>query len=522
MKKMIICLFLSICYSGIMIGQFTINEGVLTAYTGTDADVIIPSEVIEIADEVFMGNITIVTVTGANVEKIGTSAFEGAIALQSASFPALISLGTGRNFYGCTGLETVELGNLSYAGGNGSSDAFTGCPVKNATLHTTTIWAYYGTKLTPLLNAENIIFTALETIGNSAFKGRSNLKTINLGNTVTSIGNDTFSDCSNLQQVSRAGTTTIGNNTFKNCTKLTQIDLAGVTALGSEAFTRCTSLTLAELPASLTFCGGSAFAGCALLTDITVNAGNTVYKSVDGVLYTIDGTILNSFPAGRTGSFSAPAEVKTVAAGAFHTALITSVTLPNTEMLNDHAFAYCKNLTEFVAPKLKTIKLHAFRRDPNANPQIIPQITGMALPALTTLEANALTGLTNLRTLDLSNAENLTTVHADALPNISGLTVTVASEAIKALFPAGKYYTVVVKISTGISETENTEYSLFRNVGIISINGLSGDTPVSIISLDGKTIYQNTVRGSLDIDIAGYPKGIYIVKAGKTTSKIVL
>lgn len=498
MKKNILILLSLLLCSGVTFGQFTINESVLTAYTGMDVNVIIPSEVTKIDNEVFKNNTTIMSISGENVTEIGTSAFEGATALERISFPALTSLGTGKNFYGCISLETVELGNLTYAGGNNAADAFSSCPIKNATLHTTTIYGFYGTanRLKPLLDAENITFTALQTIGDNAFSGKSNLKSIILGGSVTQIG----------------------NNAFKNCTKLTQIDLAGVKTLGTEVFSGCTTLTSVELPASLSSCGGSVFAGCSQLTSISLAADNTAFKTVDGVLYNSAGTILNSFPAGRTGDFTAINDVKTVKNGAFHTSLITNVTLPEVEKLENHAFAYCKNLITFSAPKLKTIDDHAFRQLTGK----IPQITSMVLPSIVTLNANSLSGLVNLTTLDLSDATGLTTVNTSSIADLSGLTITVATQAIKDLFPTGKQYIVVVKTPTGMSENKFAEYVISRNAGTISFDGLSNETFVSISNILGKTMYQNTVKGSLSINIANYPQGVYIIKVGKNASKIIL
>ncbi|NLE06920.1 MAG: hypothetical protein GX638_19240 [Crenarchaeota archaeon] len=43
---------------------------------------------------------------------------------------------------------------------------------------------------------------------------------------------------------------------------------------------------------------------CPKLTQIEVNEANSTYKSIDGILYSKDGSTLVRYPPGRTGSFS--------------------------------------------------------------------------------------------------------------------------------------------------------------------------------------------------------------------------
>ena len=60
-------------------GSFTISNGVLTKYTGTDADVIIPDTVTSIGDSAFADNIYIENVTiPSGVTSIGKYAFPAA------------------------------------------------------------------------------------------------------------------------------------------------------------------------------------------------------------------------------------------------------------------------------------------------------------------------------------------------------------------------------------------------------------------------------------------------------------
>ena len=78
-----------------------------------------------------------------------------------------------------------------------------------------------------------------------------NIKRIIIDDSVTSIGNEAFSDCSSLTSV------TIGNN---------------VTIIGNSAFSDCSSLTSVTIPNSVTTIGYSAFGGCINITQISSEA----------------------------------------------------------------------------------------------------------------------------------------------------------------------------------------------------------------------------------------------------------
>ena len=72
-----------------------------------------------------------------------------------------------------------------------------------------------------------------------------------------------------------------------------------------------------EIPANITNIQPGAFVGLSDLGWIEADAANPAYVTVDGVLYTADGTVLLAFPAARTGTFQVPESVKSFAESAF-------------------------------------------------------------------------------------------------------------------------------------------------------------------------------------------------------------
>lgn len=72
-----------------------------------------------------------------------------------------------------------------------------------------------------------------------------------------------------------------------------------------------------EIPANITNIQPRVFAGLSNLGWIEADAANPAYVTVDGVLYTADGTVLLAFPAAWTGTFQVPERVKSFAESAF-------------------------------------------------------------------------------------------------------------------------------------------------------------------------------------------------------------
>ena len=101
------------------------------------------------------------------------------------------------------------------------------------------------------------------------------LKTItqaDIGNTVTSIGDATFSWCTSLMSVTIPNSvTSIEYYAFGDCNGLTSVTIPNsVTSIGEYAFNGCLELTSVTIGNSVTSIGGSAFFGCDRLTSVTI------------------------------------------------------------------------------------------------------------------------------------------------------------------------------------------------------------------------------------------------------------
>ena len=114
------------------------------------------------------------------------------------------------------------------------------------------------------------------SIGNSAFKGCSGLKSVTIPNSVTSIGNYAFYECSGLTSVIIGNSvTSIGDKAFQDCSGLTSVTIPNsVTSIGESAFQYCRRLTDVTIGNSVTSIGESAFQDCSGLRTIFYNAEN--------------------------------------------------------------------------------------------------------------------------------------------------------------------------------------------------------------------------------------------------------
>lgn len=172
---------------------------------------------------------------------------------------------------------------------------------------------------------------------------------------VVEIGNSAFAYCSDLTSIVIPDTVVyIDDYAFNYCSGLTSITIPdSVYSIGESAFTYCSSLPCILIPDSVTYIGDSAFNYCDNLSNIDISENNSVYSSIDGVLFNNDKSELIYFPnANSTDNYVVPDGVTTIGDSAFYCCTsLNSITISESvNYINDSAFSGCTNLTDVTIP----------------------------------------------------------------------------------------------------------------------------------------------------------------------------
>ncbi len=138
--------------------------------------------------------------------------------------------------------------------------------------------------------------------------------------TLTNDGTVTISGTGTLNQVSA------GLGEYINKAKHVVVS-EGITKL-MLSFIDCKTIQTIQLPASVSDVQISAFLGCTALTSVTIDPQNSWFTSIDGALFTKNMDTIILCPAGRSGNYSIPNGVKTIASAAFGGTKLTTVEIP--------------------------------------------------------------------------------------------------------------------------------------------------------------------------------------------------
>ena len=384
-----------------------LNDGTLeiSKYVGnsaTSATYVIPGEingkkVTQIGDSAFTVCTSLTSVTIPDgVTSIDEAAFWGCTSLTSVTIPDSVTSIKSKAFFKCTSLKSVtipasvtnigdyalgyyEIYNTDscewemykvegfkinyvkdtyghmYALKNGFTDE--ACLLTNELDDgTLEITKYAGNSATYVIPGE-IDGKKVTEIGDSAFKGCTELTSITIPDGVIGIGNNAFSGCTSLETVTiPASVTYVGNSAFYGCTSLKSVTIPeSVTYIGGYAFAECYSLKYADIPANVTGIGTSPFYNCRSLENINTDEANKWYTTVDGVLYDKDKTELINYPAGKKdSSYVIPEGIRTIREKAFYGCLnLCELTIPDSVTEIESGAFECSSL---ISDEYGTIK----------------------------------------------------------------------------------------------------------------------------------------------------------------------
>jgi hypothetical protein len=204
-------------------------------------------------------------------------------------------------------------------------------------------------------------------IGDSAFS-YSSIENIIIPASVIEIGSHGFSYTSNLSEVSfeeGSRLKNIGENAFCD-SKITEFIIPeGVIEIGDNAF-KGTLIEHIIIPKNVEKIGLKSFSAINTLNSIEVDKDNMSYKSIDGVLYNIDTTVLLTLPLGKkVTSFEILASVKIIEDYMFYgQSTLTTITFEeNSQLERIKEFAFVDtSITDIIIPaSVKYIEKSIFK-----------------------------------------------------------------------------------------------------------------------------------------------------------------
>ncbi len=450
-------------------------------------NVVIEDGITSISDCAFYGCSNLIDITiPDSVTIVGEHAFLGCTSLINITFPDSINkIGKGA-FYQCSNLTDITLwSGVTSIGGH----AFYDC-----------------NKLENLILPDTIC-----SIGEYAFYNCSSLTSIDIPNNITYLSNNIFNNCENLSDVSLpTNLTTIGYMAFFDCSSLNSITIPeSVTTIGFSAFSGCNKIKNITVPKNVSSIGRWALICGESLELINADESNQYFKSIDGVLFSKDGTRIVQYPSGRSGDYTIPTGVTRIGIGAFNDCTkLTNVTIPygitDIEMaafqectslekvtlpesavnLSEQLFMMCTNLKEVNIPNgVPAIKERTFNSCTSLTEVNIPE-------SVTIIGSRAFMGCDNL--IDITIPDSVTSIGMEAFKSCCNLT--------NIIIPDG-----VTSISDGtFSECSGlTNISISDNVHTIGSNAFKDTYVYDDENWEGNFLYFENFLIQAKNDISG-------------------
>lgn len=339
----------------------------------------------------------------------------------------------------------------------------------------------------------------LESIGKYAFWSNENLNAADFNNcNLKFMDEGAFTQCGALKSMTLPNSPVkVGDLAWYMNSSLTEIDLGGAVSLGDLVFQSCAVLKSVNIPASTTSIGASIFSGCDALESVTVSPESNTFTAKDNVIFSKDMTQIMIYPEVlKAEEYVVPASVKTVYFGCFmNCANLKKLNLgENTEKIEGTAMRDCKNLVELtLGPNTKE------------------------LATMATLGCNA------LRTVYMKPTTPPVYLDKSQFPyNMNSKGTLYVPKGTLDVYKAATPWNNVKNIQemdfSGIEDidVDKSELTISVDNGTLSIEGAEG-LMINVYDTLGREIYSG-----YNISVSGLRPGLYIVRIGNVTKKVMI
>lgn len=323
----------------------------ITDYYGSSDVLVIPDTISSLPVSVldyraFWGAPMSTLIMPNTVTNIGTQAFADCPNLTTVTISSNVSSIGSAPFQECIGLQMISVDQ-----NNGFYSSIDGVLL---TFDQTQLTQYPCGKAGEYTVPETVI-----SINEYAFRYAANLASVVIPDNVVSIASYAFGSCPNLTNVVIGTVSSIHEWSFQYSENLRSItvDPANPNYCSANGILYNKSKTrliqygggiagLCEIPASVTSINHDGLMS-SYLYSFSVAAGNSVYCSVDGVLFDKDKTTLVKFPGSRDGSCTIPDGTMIIGRKAFgYCKVLSTLSVPaSVTTIESFAFWHCYNLT---------------------------------------------------------------------------------------------------------------------------------------------------------------------------------